>query len=85
MAKKSRRSRAQAKAPVKRTESKNEPGKSGAVNAAVRITASSLATNASLIASMELRRKYVLTELRWIGIIAGSLIVILIILTFVLG
>ena len=85
MAKKSRRSRAQSKVPVKKAESRSVPVKNGTVNTPVRVATIPPAANASIVSAMELQRKYVLTELRRIGIIAGSLFVILIILTFVLG
>lgn len=85
MAKKSRRSRAQSRPTVNKTESRSIPVSSEVVNTAVRKVSTPLATNTSALAALQLQRKYVITELRRIGIIAGSLIIVLIVLTFVLG
>ena len=85
MAKKSRRSRTQSKGPVKKTESRSVPVKSESATSAPRKVSIQPASSASAMAALELQRKYVLTELRRIGIIAGSLIIVLIVLTFVLG
>ena len=83
MAKKSRRSRAKTKTPGGKPVTLQTSN--AYVGNAARSTSESQSVNSSALATMELQRKYVMTELRRIGIIAGSLIVIIIILTFVLG
>ncbi len=83
MAKKSRRSRTQSKAPVRK---KPVSQTMAPVTMADRsVPARSAAAPASPApAALQVQRRYVMTELRRIGVIAGLLIVILIVLSFVL-
>ena len=84
MAKKSRRTRAKqpigSKAAIKKVERHIQPSTS---TPAPKVSVTSVASSAALAQAN--RYQYVLPELRRIGIIAGVLFLILIVLTFVLG
>lgn len=85
MAKKSRRSRAQSSLPArKKTQSQIAPIKTGTDSAPARVK-TVRSSEQPVSAALELQRRYVMTELRRIGIIAGSLVIVIILLTFMLG
>ena len=85
MAKKSRRARAKKptgnKSAVSKVERHIQPSKSAL---APKVSVSSVESSAALSAQVN-NYRYILPELRRIGIISGILFLILIVLTFVLG
>lgn len=84
MAKKSKRNRAKHQASTRKIEKeKTVPIESSKLSAETKIPVSAVAQKTSSTQAFQYR--YVVAELRNIGIIAGALIIILIILTFVLG
>ena len=85
MTKKSRRARANqpigSKSAIKKVERHIQPSTS---TSGPKVSVTSVESSAALLAQAN-RYQYVLPELRRIGIIAGVLFLILIVLTFVLG
>ena len=85
MAKKSRRARAKKpagnKSTIKKVEGHIQPSKSASIP---KVPVSSVESLAALSAQAN-NYRYILPELRRIGIISGILFLILIVLTFVLG
>ena len=81
MPKKSRRAKAKHRAAVARAVQERQPQQPGPVSAEVQ-SAPRVPPKAQDLAS---RYQYVMPEVKRIGIIAGSIVVVLIILSFVLG
>jgi hypothetical protein len=81
MPRKSRRAKAKHRAAVARAVQERQPQQPGPVPAEIQ-TAPRLPPKAQDLSG---RYQYVMPEVKRIGIIAGSIIVILIILSFVLG
>ena len=81
MPKKSRRAKAKHRAAVARAVQERQPQQPGPVPAEIQ-SAPRVPPKAQDLAS---RYQYVMPEVKRIGIIAGSIIVVLIILSFVLG
>jgi len=81
MPKKSRRAKAKHRAAVARAVQERQPQQPAQVSAEVQ-SAPRVSPKAQDLAS---RYQYVMPEVKRIGIIAGSIIVVLIILSFVLG
>jgi hypothetical protein len=81
MPKKSRRAKAKHRAAVARAVQERQPQQPGPVSAEMQ-SAPRVPPKAQDLAS---RYQYVMPEVKRIGIIAGSIIVVLIILSFVLG
>ncbi len=81
MPKKSRRAKAKHRAAVARAVQERQPQQPGSVRAEIQ-SVPRVPFKAQDLAS---RYQYVIPEVKRIGIIAGSIIVILIILSFVLG
>jgi len=81
MPKKSRRAKAKHRAAVARAIRESQPQQSGPLTAEIQ-SAPRVPPKAQDLAG---RYQYVMPEMKRIGIIAGSIIVILIILSFVLG
>ena len=84
MSKKSRRTRARQQTAEKRPKSVAEKRiESHRSSDDSRVSVSSVAPLSS--SAQEARYRYVLPELRRIGIIAGALFIVIIVLTFILG
>jgi hypothetical protein len=81
MPKKSRRAKAKHRAAVARAIQESQPQQPGPLAAEIQ----SAPRVPSKVQDLASRYQYVMPEVKRIGIIAGSIIVILIILTFVLG
>jgi len=81
MPKKSRRAKAKHRAALAKAVQENQPQQLGPLPAEIR-SAPRVLPKAQDLAS---RYQYVMPEVKRIGIIAGSIIVILIILSFVIG
>lgn len=81
MPKKSRRAKAKHRAAVARAVQERQPQQPGSLAAEIQ-SAPRVPPKVQDLAS---RYQYVMPEMKRIGIIAGSIIVILIILSFVLG
>jgi hypothetical protein len=81
MPKKSRRAKAKQRAAVARAVQERQPHQPGAVSAEKQ-SVPRVSPKAQDLAS---RYQHVIPEVKRIGIIAGSIIVVLIILSFVLG
>ena len=82
MPKKSRRAKAKHRAAVARAVQERQPQQPGPLAAEIQSAPPRVAPKVQDSAS---RYQYVMPEVKRIGIIAGSIIVILIILSFVLG